>query len=633
MLNKKTIASDIDMLNNHFSTREDKYRRNFNRYTSNGARSENIWKKRVKPYVYSRKFNMFDKETKTPVFNVIRSSVNTIHSKMSQTKVRPFFNPINGLYKTQQVCRNAQTFFDEYFDKEGIYSLGNQAIKDAMIFEYGALWVDEDAMEVKLIKPWEYYYDPAELQEQKITRCYIRKKEYPIRLLKDVISNRKKEHRELFNLLKEQPLSLVNYVIYYDLEGGKKYHIINGNFVSEKSIEYTIPPVIMLWYEDPIKSGQSTSLVDNLYDIQRAIDLSSNKIYSAAELSPSNSIFVPRGSNIKASMVSNEAGNIYEYQPLPSGGNPIQVSTPGFIDPSYINLLEMTIQFAYNMEGISELSAQSKKPSGLDSGVALQTMEDIESERHNVLLQNYIRFMMGVAIRVIEIFDDNDNILPKKLGRSDIKWKQLKDEKENFSIQFSASSSLSKDPKVKMEQIEKLNSMGLIDPATISSLLEFPDLQNAYSISAAAYDQCYKIIERAVEDENYEFFEIVDLNMLYRQIINTMMRLDSADEDPKIVNRLTVLLIKVKNQIDQINNTIMEQQAPPAEEPLPEDVGMEELPPEVDEFGNPIVAEEMGAAPTDLNGMPIPEQAAVLPGGTPAGMPSGMTPEQLMGGM
>ena len=598
-MTKTNIANDISSLVGHFSTREDKYRRNFNRFVSNGHRSENIWQKRVQPLTYNRLLRHND----VPTYNIIRSSINTIISKLSQTKVRPFFNPINGTYKTQRVCRDAQIFFDEYFDQEKIYSKAVEAVKDAAIFEYGAMWIDDATMEIKLLKPWEYYFDPAELQEGKLTRCFVRKKEYPISYLKDIIQPRSKKNRELAETLKKNRNTYVNYTVYYDLLDHKKYHIINGNFVKEESITYDIPPVVMIWYDPPVKGGTSTSIVDNLYDIQRAIDMFSYKIHKNAELSPSNQIFVPKGSGIKKSMVTNDIGKIYEYQPIPGVARPIEVSTPPVIDPTYIQLLEMNIQFAYNMEGISELSAQSKKPSGLNSGVALQTMEDVESERHNVILQNYIHFMMGIAVRVIEIFDDKENIIPKKIGRSNVKWKDLKSEREQYSIQFSASNILSKDPKVKMEQIEKLMSMNLIPPAVAATFLELPDEQAAYSIMNAAYDQVQKIIERAVnakdinDSEAYEFYEVVDLNMLYRQIVNTIMRLDANDEDTNTISKLIVLLVKVKNQIDAVDQAVAEV-AP------------------IEEEEAPMVEEE---APM----VEVPEVQPLVPGGMPAGMPAG----------
>ena len=603
------IQKDINLLINTLEARDTKYKRNFNRFVSNGPRQDDIWQTRIQPLKYGWAYDRASGQM--PTFNVIKSSVNTIISKLSQTRVRPFFNPVNGTYKTQRVCRNAQVFFDEWFDKEEVYKKAVEAVRDAMIFEYGAMWVDEEDMSIKLIKPWEYYFDPAELQHGKITRCFIRKKDYPLSYLSDIIDKRKAKTRPFAEMMKQDRNVLVNYIVYYDLFEGRKYHVINGTVVKEVEIDFDIPPVALVWYEPPVKGGVSTSMVDNLLDLQRQIDVISHKMYESAEVNPGNMIFVPKGSNINVSSLTNEAGKIYEYQPLPDGGTPVQFVTPPVIDASYIRILEQSIQFAYNQEGISELSAQSKKPSGLNSGVALQTMEDVESERHNVILENYIQFMMGIAIRAINMFDDKENILPKALGRSDMKWADMKDQKENFSVQFSASSSLSKDPKVKMEQIEKLMSMNLIDPSIAASLLDMPDLQDAYSIQTAAYDLCQKIVERAVEadgpedTEAFEYYEVVDINMLYKVIVNTMMRLDANDEDLKVMENLKVLLAKVKRQMEEFNNVVQAQQA--AAQAAAQTEAMQ------------AQAAQMGqAAPQEMAGpQPLP------PGAAPAGPPQG----------
>jgi len=280
-------------------------------------------------------------------------------------------------------------------------------------------------------------------------------------------------------------------------------------------------------------------------------------------------VFVPRGADIKTSMIaSSKIGDVFEYNAL-AVPSPITVATPPVIDPMYIQLLDMFEQKAYNMVGVSQLSAQSKKPSGLNSGVALQTLEDVESERHNVLLNTYIHFVQDVAERMIDIFPEDEDVLPKRRGRSVITWKDIKKEREMFNIQFSASSSLSKDPKVKMEQIEKLISMKIIDPSLAANLLEMPDLESAYSIATAAHDMNEKIIERVIEDGpnpetgKFHFFEGTNIQGLFNQAINTLMRLDANDEKPEVLQNLVLFVNQLKDMMDEINAELQ----PPA--PVP----------------------------------------------------------------
>lgn len=557
------IRQDVGKFYNYLSRRDAKYRRNFNRYCNNGARRSDIYNLYDNPlsFLYSGTQTQEDIGV-LPIINVIRSAIETLVSKVSQTKVRPFFNPVNGTYKTRKVCRAAQVFFDEFFDDQHVYHKAVQALRDACIFEVGYLWANDDDNTIERLAPWEYYFDPAEYNFGKITRCYIRRTSYPANQLRGLKGGKDKINA----LLADDIGAKCEYVIFYDLIDKEKHHIVNGDFISKTKIDYDVPPVSMLYYSPPVKGAFSTSLADNLYTIQRQIDTISERIHAAVELSPGMQIFLPKGSDIKASQYNNEVGAIWQYTPLPQmGSSPVTFATPKPIDPQYIQLLELFEQRAYQMEGISQLSAQSKKPSGLNSGVALQTLEDVESERHNVILSQFIKFLMDIASLAIAIFPNTADVLPARVGRSGVKWADVKREREMYNIQFSASSSLSKDPKTKMEQLEKLLQMGVIDPDMAASLLEFPDLEDAYSVATASYDDAQKIIERAIEDGDVDYYECVNLKQLYREIVNTILRLDASDESPKVLGNLVSLLTKVKADVDMIQ----EAANPPAPAPAP----------------------------------------------------------------
>jgi hypothetical protein len=204
-------------------------------------------------------------------------------------------------------------------------------------------------------------------------------------------------------------------------------------------------------------------------------------------------------------------------------------------------------------------------------------LQDVESERHNVILQNYIRLARDVAERVIMIYPETLDVLPKRQGRNSTKWKDIKTEREMYNIQFSASSSLSKDPKVKLEQIEKLLSMKIIDASTVSQYLDMPDLEGAYSVIRAAFDSNEKTIERVIEDGPnedgaYTFFEVTDINMLFKQTVNMLLRLDASDEKPEVLERLKAFINQLKQGLDLLNETMNPPQPPPPPAPPPQPI-------------------------------------------------------------
>jgi len=562
------------------SKRNAKYIRSINRYFYNGFRKDSIWTQDTYPMGYWTAANpsqMLADMGTLPSLNVVRSCLDTVKSKLSQSKPLPNFTPIRGTWKTRQVCRNAQIYFDDYFKTQRMYQKGAACALDAMLFEYAVVWADDEIKEIIRLCPWEFSFDPAEFNYGKPMRANVYRQDYPLAFLRDKIKKGGFEGAEKYQeMLEKDPAAKVPYTVYYNMYEKKQYKFLASDCIEERELKYDVIPFEMLWYRRPIKGWGSASMADSLMPIQEQIDRVAMTIHEALELNPANTIFVPQiagstdspGAGIKASEFSNQIGNIYPYKTAPGlPASPVMVATPAPVDPMYIQLLDKFITFAYQMEGVSQLSAQSKKPSGVNSGVALDTLEDVESERFNSWLQDYIHFYPAIAELCIKVFPEDDDILPNRTGRAAIKWRDIVKERDSFNIQTSPVSNLSRDPKTKMEQIEKLMSMQIIKPAMAASLLEFADVDKAYSIASASYDDCQRIIERAIEKGTYDFYEVVDINQLYLEAVNTLMLLDADDEDGKVMENLVGFIVIVKNKVDMLKAATT---PPPA--PVPETV-------------------------------------------------------------
>jgi hypothetical protein len=566
MVTDAQVIADATQLESWLSRRDMKYLRNLNRYVNNGQRREQIWELYNNPVAYYYQ-DTDNSSTPWPIENVIKSCIDTKVSKMSQVKVRPYFNPVNGLWKTRKVCRVAQQWADEWYQRNTVYDSGTMSYRDAQVFEVGHVWVNEATKKPVRIKPWEYYIDPAEVNFKAVSRCMVVFQKYPLWALKDIIKSGTAAAQRLANA----PFSRADkYRIYYHLTDGKRYDIIDGEIHKVTPIKFTRSPVATMYYCPPIKGIWSPSLVDDLITLQRELDLVNEKIHDAEENTPANFILAPTMGGIKASKVdAGKAGLLYEYEPVPGASSPATVVTPASVNAQLLQRRKEIIEAMYNISGVSMLSAQSKKPSGINSGVMLDTLEDVESERFNFELQNYERFCMDIAEIAIEVFDEDSDILPKRKQRPTISWKEIKAEREFYSIQFSPASALSNTPKVKLEQVEKLQKMGLIGPEWAAEMLQFPDLEKSYGIASANRDDIEMITERAAELGDFDFFEVVHLPDLYKNVMNEIMRLDADDENLKIIANLVEFLKILKGKMDDMANAAAPPvlPAPPPEAP------------------------------------------------------------------
>ena len=548
------ILNAVSSLKNFCSNRLNKYYRNYRRYNyTPNASLRNISNPSVVGF-YEQPKEIEEDTTTTPQINVIKSCIDTLTSKIAQSKVRPFFNTQNGTFKDIQTVKQAQAFFDLYYDLQNVNKKVSEAFRDSCIFDTGVIYIDEVTKKIDRVHPWQVYVRPAEVDYNKITRVYYEREDYPTTLLDD----------DLLKKVNNNSIDYVNYGVYYDTFNEIKAEIVSGQVVRITAYKAKKIPFIFMHYCAPIIGNTSQSIVDMLNSIQLEIDNLMMKIKDASQLNPALTFCVPKGSSVKTSQLNNRVGQILEYTATPNmTGSPVTVATPAFIDSQYMQLIEELKQSAYELVGISQLSAMSTKPTGLDSGVALSTMENIESDRFETQLNQVIRAYVEIAKTCIEVFPENDTILPEDNQRLSIKWKDIVEESNKMVVQFSAADSLSKDPSTKLQQLQMLAQTGIIPTTRIAQFMELPDIQSGYSLSNNAINAVLTCINDCIEKDIFEVPDYIPFLMLKEEIINTQLSLKAAasskNDNKKDIEKLTKLYERVEaKEQDWEADTVLE---------------------------------------------------------------------------
>lgn len=507
-------------------SRRTKYNRNFRRYTA----SPNVDLDSLASGSVAGMgvFGSLDEDlAPAPVTNVVKSVIDTLASKIATTKVRPYFTGLNGSWETVKVLRDSQQFFDDYFDKQDVNKKIVSAFVKACVFDTGVLFLNTFTNEVEALNPHCVGVLETEVNVGKLTRLLVQYKCFPTTLLRVVygvdVTNAEWATLELF----------------YDVEAHSVSLIVNNSVIEERPYVAEVIPAVFLYYNSPIFGRKNTSLVDDLYWIQVQIDDLNEKVSAATQLTPSNLILAPEGTSNTIENLDNRSGQILRYKPMQGVTNPIEIVTPAPINGGYVELLNFYITKAYEFAGISELSAQSRKPQGLDSGVALQSMENIESDRFAVQLNSVIRAYVDLAKLMILVLPDDLEVLPHQYSRPSITWAELKQQVKQVNIQFSAQNQLSKDPETKLRQLSTLMNAGLIKPYKVAQLLDMPDLNKAYSEASAVSDAIGQVIERALNGV-ITLTDFIDYTALTDEILSLQNQL-FATGDEEGVKRLQAL--------------------------------------------------------------------------------------------
>lgn len=482
-------------------------------------------------------------------FNVIKSVIDSIVSKLANQKVRPFFTPVNGTYKTRRIVKQCQQFFDSYYEFQRIQSKITKAFEESCIFSVGYLFVNPLTYEVEVPPSWNVATLNTESVYGEPTKLLIKYPNYPTTLLDKLGINDADINSEYITL-----------EMYCDITEKVFEVYINNNLV--KSLSYTAErlPIVKIFYNIPILGNYTPSIVEELDGIQTQIDLISAKISAAAQLTPANTTYVLEGSNLSPGDINNRIGNVYGVKCPPGMTTlPVMNVTPSPIDPYWQSLMEYYIQKAYEVIGISQLSAMSKKPNGLDSGAALQTMEDVESDRFETQVMQYVNAFIELAKTVIAVIPDTADILPNTKQSKSFKWSDVKKQSDLFKVQYSAQSALSKDPQEKLKQVLQLREQGFLSNYEVPLYLDLPDLQNAYEGAQAVENAVDALIERCIEEGDTDIPEYIDYQQLAQKITIVENQLSASytgnkknDEDVALsIECLQTLEAKLMNIMEE----------------------------------------------------------------------------------
>ena len=552
-MKEKDVIYQIQRLESFYGAYKSKCLRNMRLFTYSSTITLDLSDSEVVGFYQRGTFNIEDDTTSSIQENVIASCIETLCSKIASQKVRPFFNTVNGTFKEMQVARQAQTFFDQLYEENNVNKKIVGAFRDACIFDKGFVKISKEGITNRL--PWNVFVDPREVSYNQITHIAEKLPKTPGRLLK-----------LRYGISKGVDYNL-DYTVYeyYDvMEHIKAVYVVELNKVIISDYKPEIIPYIQISYSDPIKGNTSQSVVDQLYGIQMQIDELLAVIKDSIQMNPGMTLLVPRTSNIKTNMLSNRTGQIIQYDPIPGqSANPVTWATNDIISGQFVQLLDKLKNDAYELVGISQLSATSQKPEGLNSGVALSTMEDIESDRFETQLNNVIRLYVDIAKACLDIFPPEENILPADTVRANITWADIIEARNNMKIQFSAAQSLSKDPSEKLKQLTALATSGVIPQSHIATLMELPDLQSGYNLANNAFNAVYTfiddVIKNGIPETIPEYLPTDKGQLLETEIINTMLSLAIKPvENANEIETLKQLLQKLQEvQLNSATNAEM----------------------------------------------------------------------------
>lgn len=460
----------------------------------------------------SAQFNKLPRLT----LNVVKSGIDTVHSKMSKNQPRPMFLTDGGNWADQRKAEKLTKYIEGQFYNSKAYRHGAEAMLHALILGTGAVkvWREGDCIEMEAVLVDELFVDkfdgaygePRQLHQTKRIHRDVLAEMFPKN--KKTIADAKAEPIKTRSNTSDNP-DMITVAESWHLPTGNSpgrhcISIENDTLLDEEYKLDCFPFFFLRWRKLPLSFwGQGIS--EEIKGIQVEINKLLQTIQLSMHLTSVPKLMVDSSSKISLKSLDNKIGGIIRY----SGTPPIPAQL-GRIPTELFTHLEWLYNKAWEILGISQLSGTSQKPAGLDSGKALREYSDIEAERFLAFGREYEQFYMDIARFVItlskQIAEDNPNVgvkVPAGKYAETIKWKDVNLEEDAYIMQAFPTNALSTTPAARLNEVSDLINMGFIGREDAMKLLDFPDVSAFYDYELAASQDIEKVISEIVDNGKY----------------------------------------------------------------------------------------------------------------------------------
>jgi hypothetical protein len=298
--------------------------------------------------------------------------------------------------------------------------------------------------------------------------------------------------------------------------------ISNATVLNEKYDRDHFPFVKLDW-NSVDKNFFGQGLIEQIERIQCELNLTLMECQKAMHLLATPKYFINIVSKINPDFLdSSWDGNIVPYE-----GQPPTYFAPPPLSQQFISYMEWVYEKCYNVSGASESFATGTKAAGLDSGIAQREYNDIQTERFIIPGKKYensfldaARLYIEEANHIVSLCENCDNLednckcdkfkntklIVNSTSNSSIfriDWNDVKLEDQDYEMRMTPASMLSNTFAGKLQDVQDLQALGVLQPQQVYQLIDFPDTDAANRINLAPFDLIQETLEGFLGGDKY----------------------------------------------------------------------------------------------------------------------------------
>lgn len=537
--------------------------------------------------------------------NVVRNVVSTVVSKIAaKNKVRPKFLTSGADASVQRRAKAMENAIGGIFYANRFYKTQRRVFREVGVIGTGFVrpWYDERTRSVTIerVAPWDVLVDDEEAKDGNPHTLFYRRW-YDKRVLAKMFPGKLEIIRQAGKRTPQDAIptnegqSTVDVVATYECfrrpsvpgaGDGVRVLLVDSGELGSEPWEYDYHPFPKLVWTDELEGFWGAGIAYELAGIQAEInDLLLE--FARAHRLIKGAWVVEMASKVALKHINDDLGKIIRYAGVaPRYEQPIAIP-----QDTYRYLWDLYAR-AFEICGVSQLSATGQKPPGLNSGEAQRVYLDEQSERFLEVGTNIEDWTREVAEQCI----DRARHLASKPGgykvaaradghREEYEWANIDLPKGTYDLEIFPTSLLPHTPAGRLAFVSDLVEMGIVaDEGEALKLLGFPDLESFMARKNAPRELLDRNIESIVEKGTWVAPEPLDDHVLaLTELPLAIAQARNKRVEPARISQLrryVVLSARLQKMklAGSIEGAVVEQD-PSAGDPPPEPPPMDGAPP------------------------------------------------------
>lgn len=452
-----------------------------------------------------------------PTANVVYSCIDTITSQMTQDNPTPVFLTDAGHYKERRLSKQYNNFILGEFNRCKAYVLGAEAFRDSGILGNGLVKILEKDKKVALERTLEtellvdfndaYYRNPRGLIHTKLCDRGVLADEMP--------KGADKIYAAQGGTVDSSPQStdtISDQIIISEgwhlpsgegAKDGRHSIVCSEGVLVDETWKFDYFPFEKLDYNQNTVGWFSQGLAEILFPTQMEIYKMLIIASQSIEMTGVPKIIISELSKVLETAFNNNISSIIKVKTMAEAPSFINATSNNAEIYEYIKWL---IENAYQISGVSSLSATGSKPAGLNSGEAQREYMNIQSARFSSMQKRYQEFYPNLAYKMIdkaaEICEREGSyttVYPGKDGTREVDLPKAGMLKDTYIIKCFDESSLPKDPVGRQSKLSEMLAAGEISNQEFRRLSNFPDLEQSDQLAVALEERILHDLDQIIE--------------------------------------------------------------------------------------------------------------------------------------